>query len=874
MNEIKRFKQSELVLKISKVYDTAKLDYEAWMPFVDRLCEDRTYQKEAIKNAVVYLASGNYGSLSDLAVENYRSNNNLKEKYNTERDFLKTIQMRDKLFANIDLATGTGKSYVIYGIAQIVLGLGLVDRVLVLCPSLTIEAGLKEKFERLSSDSGLKSLIPHTALIKNPRIVTAGETVKKGDLCVENIHAVYESTGSSIEDSFTGKGERALVLNDEAHHIFNKFVSKASDGVNSKKWKDFLLSEDYGFKYMLGFTGTAYIDDEYFPDVIYRYSLRQAIEDRIVKNVDYIKEDESKNDHERFQIIYQNHMENKVRYPRVKPLSILVTKDIRHASKLHQDFVDFLTAQEERPREDIQDKVLIVTSSREHKANIPKLKYVDEVTEPTEWIVSVSMLTEGWDVKNVFQIVPWEDKAFNSKLLIAQVLGRGLRVPEEYKSPQPTVTVFNHRAWSSKIKGLVDEVLEIETRVSSTVLLDGERSKYHFTVKNIKYNPEQTTVEKKSDTGSVDFSRLMVEGIALESQSVDSEKGAVYTSVLDGTTKEKNYSVRNITWTAEEVVDKLFEEFEQKEWEGKALKLGTEEYTQNNLPPREKIEALIQLSMDRRGNKGDLIIEKNVHKILSAFSPLLRKKSRSVVSKSVAGETYEISTQSLEKQSVSIGMLRQDRTVFITNNWENEITDVEQEEIVGKILNEIVEDETFPITALRPEIDYCRFKTPVTTVLTASKPERQFVDLLCKRWISELLTAWVKSRDRNFYEIEYSCKYGSGASKTRKYYHNKFNPDFFLKMEKENMVYFLVIEIKADKDDCEENKAKYRYAVQHFQELNKRLEEDGICERYIFHFLSPNDYKTFFDHLKDGSVLKGQEYFRGELETLLEAAEE
>jgi len=46
-----------------------------------------------------------------------------------------------------------------------------------------------------------------------------------------------------------------------------------------------------------------------------------------------------------------------------------------------------------------------------------------------EWIVSVSMLNEGWDVKRVFQIVPHEEKAFNSKLLIAQVLGRGLRVP-------------------------------------------------------------------------------------------------------------------------------------------------------------------------------------------------------------------------------------------------------------------------------------------------------------------------------------------------------------------------------------------------------------------------------------------------------------
>jgi hypothetical protein len=36
------------------------------------------------------------------------------------------------------------------------------------------------------------------------------------------------------------------------------------------------------------------------------------------------------------------------------------------------------------------------------------------------------MLSEGWDVKNVFQIVPHEERAFNSKLLIAQVLGRGL----------------------------------------------------------------------------------------------------------------------------------------------------------------------------------------------------------------------------------------------------------------------------------------------------------------------------------------------------------------------------------------------------------------------------------------------------------------
>ena len=51
-------------------------------------------------------------------------------------------------------------------------------------------------------------------------------------------------------------------------------------------------------------------------------------------------------------------------------------------------------------------------------------------TNPVEWIVSVAMFSEGWDVKNVFQIYPHEKRAFNSKLLIAQVLGRVIPVQD------------------------------------------------------------------------------------------------------------------------------------------------------------------------------------------------------------------------------------------------------------------------------------------------------------------------------------------------------------------------------------------------------------------------------------------------------------
>jgi len=862
MQELKTFKQSELVLKVNRAYNTNNLDLCAWKPFIDRLCGDRWYQKEAIENAIIFLASGQYNNLSQLGEYNYSQNSCLRDKYPSQEEFIKTLQMKEKLFANIDLATGTGKSYVIYGIAQIALGLGLVKRVLVLCPSLTIESGLTEKFKSLSGDAGLKSTLPENAVFKNPSIVSANDTIKNGDMCVENIHAVYETTGSSIEDSFLGKGCDTLVLNDESHHIFNK---NSNNDTSIKKWKEFLLNKEYGFKYMLGFTGTAYIEDDYFPDVLYRYSLRQAIEDHIVKNIDYVKEDESRGDNERFQKIYQNHRDNIERYPLVKPLSILVTSDINHAKNLYSDFVDFLAKQENKKKKDVEKKVLIVTSAREHKTNITKLKFVDDKTDLTEWIISVSMLTEGWDVKNVFQIVPWEDRAFNSKLLIAQVLGRGLRVPDAYVMPQPRVTVFNHKAWSSKIKRLVDEVLEIETRVQSTVILDNSRSEFHFSVKNINYTTEQTEVEKISESNSMDFTRLMTEGIALESQSVEIEKGTTYETVFGGNSRERNYAIRNVTRTIDEVVDKLFEEFELREWEGKTLKLGEDEYTQNSLPPRETIEKIVRVSMEKRGNTGEEIIEANVQRILSAFTPLLRKNKKSVSSKSVANDVYIIDTKELAKQSTSVGMLRQERTVFLTNDWQNEITNEEQK----RVIQDIIDDESLPRSSVK-EVDYCLFKTPVTTVLTSSKPERKFVELLCKRENAQLITSWIKSRDRNFYEIEYSCKYGSADSKSRKYYHNKFNPDFFLKVEKDGITYYIVIEIKDDGDNCEENKAKNKYAIQHFEELNGRMNDSGIKEQYIFHFLSPNGYDAFFDHLRDGSVLEGQAKFKCQLETLLE----
>ena len=512
------FNQKDLILKVNENYDRSKLDIDKWERYLDVLCGDRLYQKESIKSSVIYLASGMYNSLVDIIEENYKNNPEMMKKYLRVEDYKKNLQIKEKLFANIDLATGTGKSYVIYGIAQILLAERLVKRVLVLCPSLTIEKGLTEKFVDLASDTELRNAIPEEIDFIAPRITSADSTIVEGDICIENIHAVYETTGSSIKDSFKNGGEDTLVLNDESHHIFNK-----SNVKNIKRWKAFLLNKDYNFKYMLGFTGTAYIDDEYFNDVIYRYSLRSAIDDKIVKTIDYVQKDDVSRDREyKFQKIHENHETNRRKYSKIKPISILITKDISSAKNLYEDFIDFLTEFENISREEAEKKILIVTSDKKHKVNLKMLDYVDDKENSIEWIISVSMLTEGWDVKNVFQIIPWEDRAFNSKLLIAQVLGRGLRIPPEYSNPQPSVIVFNHDSWSKNIKSLVNEVLEIETRIISTVNYKGERNKYNFSVKNLIYNKEEREVN--TETGQLNYQKSWKDGIKLKSQILSSKK--------------------------------------------------------------------------------------------------------------------------------------------------------------------------------------------------------------------------------------------------------------------------------------------------------------------------------------------------------------
>ena len=404
-----QYKNQDFVIEFAdvKARDIA-LKYEA---FLDAITTDNfEHVRKAIRKSIEFLVSDKYQNTETMARENYQNNSKLKQKYKNLDEYLSHFHFLDKKSASIDLATGTGKSWVIYGIARIMLAEGLVDKVLVLCPSLTIENELKKKFDNLNANSAASDIISEIGGVHlSPQIKNANVPILDGDICVENIHAVYERTGSSVVDSFKGKGHHVLVISDEAHHIY----SNADSDV--KKWKAFLDDPEYGFYYHIGLSGTPYIKDEYFHDVICRYGIKQAIEDGVVKSIDYkIEEADTEKG---FDETYYNHQEIKNKYlGKLKPTTIIVTGKIVTCVEVWNTLTKFISKKEDISLEKARRKVIWVTSGlpsnenekafvkgilsdpeKSRKENLALLKTVDDADNPVEWIVSVSMLTEGWD---------------------------------------------------------------------------------------------------------------------------------------------------------------------------------------------------------------------------------------------------------------------------------------------------------------------------------------------------------------------------------------------------------------------------------------------------------------------------------------------
>ena len=109
----------------------------------------------------------------------------------------------------------------------------------------------------------------------------------------------------------------------------------------------------------------------------------------------------------------------------VKPFMLVVCKDTAHA-----EWVEKYIRSDEFKNGKYKTKTLMIHSKQkgaESEGNTRLLLGVEEPSNPIEIVIHVNMLKEGWDVNNLYTIVPL--RTATSKILREQMVGRGLRLP-------------------------------------------------------------------------------------------------------------------------------------------------------------------------------------------------------------------------------------------------------------------------------------------------------------------------------------------------------------------------------------------------------------------------------------------------------------
>ena len=829
------YKDSDLVLEVSKNVNPAVWDEGFFQNFFELLFGKRNYQKEAAEIALRFLNSGEYKDITALAKENFEKNEVIRARWNN--DFSKMqddLESSDKLSATLDLATGTGKSYVMFAIALIMLATKKVSRVLVLVPSTTIERELTQKFKDLLENQQLLKTLGQNFV--PPQILNGDSTIVENSIAIENRDAVYkaQSSRNSIIDSLRGNGEKTLVLNDEVHHVYYS---------ESNEWKKFLEDErDNGinFKYIIGVTGTAFKgknkkENEYCSNVIYRFSLRDAIEQGFVKDIEYISKEDIPNDKkERWQVILNSHNQIAKQIPkelRIKPITIIVTSKQNLADSKANDFKKFLKAQRNLTDSEVDDIVLSVHSGAKAAVDLLKLSRVNEKGNPVEFIFSVSMLTEGWDVKRVFQIVPDDERAFNSKLLIAQVLGRGLRIPDGWNTSKwgtPTVTVFNHEKWSSNVETLVNEVLEIRQKITLSVNQDSD---YNFCLTNVKYSSKTDTTEYlKMGTYN-----LWENGVNLPTDDKTGKSTITLTDIKSKSDRQFKTNYDHELFSVEEMANILYSRFEDLE--------DSEYVTEyQNKWPISSIRSMVEESLRKSGNK--YITKRLKDAFLKSMSTIFRYGSKVVTYDIEPQEYYIVSTAKLPKNTSDISGFKMNKVLFY-------ISDLEDSLIQDKASLETFKELTDSSNGYRfKQIDNkYNFKTPQFGIVTTGDPEKEFLTALTTDVeLINSIDSFIKSDDMNFYSIDYSWKKGTHTK------NGQFNPDWFIK-QGDNII---VVEVKDDSqlsDPDVENIGKNKAATKHFELLNEYSKNNNSLTRYIFTFLTPKDFDIFFKRLIEKDVM-------------------
>lgn len=350
------------------------------------------------------------------------------------------------------LATGVGKTKLMGSFITYLYTNKGVKNFFVVAPNLTIYSKLKNDLGNPSSDNekyvfkGVGCFAskqpniwidddyrnrPARSLTDNDSINIYIFNISKFNSEENKMKSINEYLGQSFFDYLSSLDDLVMIM-DESHHYRAKQSATAINALHPILGLELTATPQVqsGSKTVL------------FKNVVYEYPLSQTIKDgytrtpyaltrKDLKAYNLTEEELDKtmiNDgirhHENMKVeLKQYSVNNGVKL--IKPFMLIVCKNTNHAEKV----LEYVKSDAFRDGL-YKDKVILVHSNQsgsEKEENIQLLLEVEKNTNPIEIVIHVNILKEGWDVNNLYTIVPL--RTATSKTLREQTVGRGLRLP-------------------------------------------------------------------------------------------------------------------------------------------------------------------------------------------------------------------------------------------------------------------------------------------------------------------------------------------------------------------------------------------------------------------------------------------------------------
>ena len=412
-------------------------------------------------------------------------------------------------------------------------------------------------------------------------------TQPTGNIFLTNIHRVY--SGDDIPpspddddtmDYFFGKRptgattdssvdlgmivrdiDKLMVLNDEAHHIHDAKLAwfKSIEDIHNR-----LLQKGGSLALQVDVTATPkHNNGAIFVQTVSDYPLVEAISQNVVKHpvlpdapsraklseCQSAKYTEKYADYIDLGVIEWRKACAEHEKMGKKAILFVMTDDTRNCD----DLAEYL----EGRYPDLKDAVLVIhtknngeiseAASGKAKVELERLrehsKRIDETDSPYKAIVSVLVLKEGWDVRNVTTIVGLRAYSAKSNILPEQTLGRGLRKMypgglEEY------VSVVGTDAFMDFVESIQAEGVELERtamgegaqpKTPLVVEIDSENDKKDIEALDIEMPVLTPRIYREyKNLGALDTSAMKHQPVPYQQFSVEQQREIVFKDITTG----------------------------------------------------------------------------------------------------------------------------------------------------------------------------------------------------------------------------------------------------------------------------------------------------------------------------------------------------